>query len=165
MPSRAALGLRVKTGRAIAVVLAGDPAQPEIRLRRELSLVDPEVPASRQPYHAALGLAPGEAKPVVERAAEAVRKASHRNPHMHAHAAEGALFHDALAEAAARTGLATRSVLEKRALGEASRGLAREEPALKREIAELGQRVGPPWRADEKSACAGAWLVLGGAAP
>jgi len=52
-PSRsvAALGFRVKTGRAIAVALAGPAKNPRILLRREVSLCDPRVPESRQPYH------------------------------------------------------------------------------------------------------------------
>lgn len=189
----AALGLRVKTARAVAVALAGDPRAPEIALRRELSLRDPALPASGQPYHAALGLSGAEARAVVERASDAVRRvslaalqvilaelgerglepvgvalvrasdtdpATIRNPHMHAHAAEGRLFHDALAQAAATGGLPTRSLLQKHAASEAARMLGRRDPAFARAVATLGKRVGPPWRADEKSACAGAWLVL-----
>src|SRR5271155_4807063 len=48
---RAALGFRVKTGRAIAVALAGPASNPRILFRREVQLCDPNVPESRQPYH------------------------------------------------------------------------------------------------------------------
>ena len=48
---RATLGFRVKTGRAIAVALAGPASNPKILLRREVRLCDPNVPESRQPYH------------------------------------------------------------------------------------------------------------------
>lgn len=47
----AALGFRVKTGRAIAVALAGPARDPKILLRREVQLCDPNVLESRQPYH------------------------------------------------------------------------------------------------------------------
>jgi len=49
--SRASLGFRLKTGRAIAVALAGPVTNPRILLRREVPLCDPKVPESRQPYH------------------------------------------------------------------------------------------------------------------
>jgi hypothetical protein len=47
----AALGFRVKTGRAIVVALAAPAANPQILFRREVQLCDPKVPESRQPYH------------------------------------------------------------------------------------------------------------------
>ncbi len=47
----AALGFRVKTGRAVLVALAGPAANPQILFRREVQLCDPKVPESRQPYH------------------------------------------------------------------------------------------------------------------
>jgi len=50
----ATLGFRVKTGRAIAIALAGSAAQPRILFRREVPLCDPKVPESRQPYHGAI---------------------------------------------------------------------------------------------------------------
>ena len=50
----AALGFRVKTGRAIAVGLAGPANNPRIVLRREVQLCDPKIPESRQPYHGAI---------------------------------------------------------------------------------------------------------------
>lgn len=195
MSSVASLGLRVKTARAVAVVLVGDTSSPEVLVRRELSLWDPGVSASRQPFHAGLGLPPVEAKPIIERASQAVHRASRRalgglvrelasrdirclgaglvrgsdtdpstigNPHMHAHAAEGQLFYQALQEAALGARLPTRSLLEKRAVRDVARALGRPESALARAIAELGRQVGPPWRADEKSACAAALLVLSG---
>jgi hypothetical protein len=51
---RAALGFRVKTGRAIVVALAGPAANPQILFRREVQLCDPKVPESRQPHHGAI---------------------------------------------------------------------------------------------------------------
>jgi hypothetical protein len=193
MPSFAGLGLRVKTARAIAVVVTGDTRSPKILLRREISLWDPEVPESRQPFHAGLGLPLVEAQPVIKRASNAVHHASRRafrslidelasrdarcsgvtlvrasatdpstikNPHMHAHAAEGQLFFDALAKAAAAAHLEADSLLEREAIRDAARKLGRRESSIRRAIAQLGKEVGPPWRSDEKSACAAALLAL-----
>ncbi|HVN09579.1 MAG TPA: hypothetical protein VMV61_11425 [Patescibacteria group bacterium] len=50
-PRLAAIGFRVKTGRAIAVALAGPASAPRLLFRREVLLHDPNVPQSRQPYH------------------------------------------------------------------------------------------------------------------
>ena len=68
----AAIGLRVKTGRAIAVLLAGPVAEPRILGRREVALADPALPDTRQPYHAALELPEREGAAVVARAREAI---------------------------------------------------------------------------------------------
>lgn len=63
----AAIGLRVKTGRAIAVLLAGSAAEPRILARREIALADPALPETRFPYHAALELPEREGAAVVAR--------------------------------------------------------------------------------------------------
>ena len=54
----AVIGFRIKTGRAIAVLLSGPAARPVALDRREVQLSDPAVPASRFPFHTALDLAP-----------------------------------------------------------------------------------------------------------
>jgi hypothetical protein len=46
-----ALGLRVKSGFAIAVALRGPASAPGILARRVVELSDPAVPETRQPYH------------------------------------------------------------------------------------------------------------------
>lgn len=52
----AAIGLKAKTGRAIAVVLSGPTDAPQLIKRTELILTDPRVPATFQPYHAVMDL-------------------------------------------------------------------------------------------------------------
>jgi hypothetical protein len=69
----ATIGFRVRTARATAVLLAGSPASPRVLGCRALTLYDPAVPESRQPYHAALGLPEAEGRAVVRRAGDAVR--------------------------------------------------------------------------------------------
>jgi hypothetical protein len=51
---KAALGLRVHSGWAAAVVVAGSPGKPVLLERRRLVLADPDaLPGSKQPFHAA----------------------------------------------------------------------------------------------------------------
>jgi len=71
---RLAIGLRVKTGRATAVVMAGPASAPRVLSRRSLQLWDPAVPESHQPYHAELELPAAESARVVPNALEAVER-------------------------------------------------------------------------------------------
>jgi hypothetical protein len=52
----AAIGLKARTGRAIAVVLGGSLDAPELIKRAELMLTDPQIPATFQPYHEVMEL-------------------------------------------------------------------------------------------------------------
>jgi hypothetical protein len=52
---RAAVGFRVKSGWACAIVLAGPVSAPVVIDRCRVLMWDGEVPESQQPYHAAMG--------------------------------------------------------------------------------------------------------------
>src|SRR5262249_45441581 len=67
-----AVGIRIKTGRAIAVALAGTAKAPRFLARCELLLHDPDDPASYQPWHAALDQPPARARAIVARLSEVV---------------------------------------------------------------------------------------------
>jgi hypothetical protein len=54
-PRPAALGLRVKSGWAAAVLLTGSVRSPQLFDVRRIDLSDPRLPETRQPYHAAMG--------------------------------------------------------------------------------------------------------------
>src|SRR5438034_11826560 len=54
-PRAAALGLRVKSGWAAAVLLTGTARSPRLCDVRRIELSDPQHPETRQPYHAAMG--------------------------------------------------------------------------------------------------------------
>jgi hypothetical protein len=54
--TNAAIGLKAKTGRAIAVVLSGPANSPQLVSRSEISLTDPSMPATFQPYHEVMEL-------------------------------------------------------------------------------------------------------------
>jgi len=51
-----AIGLRAKTARAIVVVLGGPADLPTVLLKDEISLIDPKVAATAQPYHQVMDL-------------------------------------------------------------------------------------------------------------
>jgi hypothetical protein len=81
MPSRdksqlLAIGFRVKTGRATAIVIAGPASAPRVLSRHSLQLWDPAVPASHQPWHADFELPAEESARIVPIALKAVDRAS-----------------------------------------------------------------------------------------
>src|SRR5271169_147648 len=71
---RVAIGFRVKTGRATAVVMAGPSSAPRVLSRKSLQLWDPAVPGSHQPWHAEFELPAEESARVVPKALEAVER-------------------------------------------------------------------------------------------
>src|SRR5215831_1033930 len=56
MSDLVAIGLRAKTGRAIVVVLGGAPESPIVLVKTEITLIDPQLPATAQPYHRVMDL-------------------------------------------------------------------------------------------------------------
>jgi hypothetical protein len=80
--------------------------------------------------------------------------------HFRMHKAEGVLFPEALASAAAACGLNLVEVREKSIWEDAERALAVERSALMRRIELLGKAVGPPWGKDQKTATLAAMIAL-----
>lgn len=76
--SKVAIGFKVRTGRATAVVIGGRRASPIALSRRALALADPAVPDSGAPFHLGLGGGGAAAERAVRRAADAARAASIR---------------------------------------------------------------------------------------
>jgi len=71
----ATLGFRVKSGWAVAVLLAGPVESPQVIDRRVLQLHDSTIPESKQPYHAKMGtLQTDEAK--IDRLRKVIAKAA-----------------------------------------------------------------------------------------
>src|SRR5437764_12059169 len=66
-PRAAALGLRVKSGWAAAVLLTGTPRSPQLCDVRRIELSDPQHPETRQPYHAAMGKLERDARKIDQR--------------------------------------------------------------------------------------------------
>jgi hypothetical protein len=187
-----ALGFRVKSGYAVAVVVRGSASAPTLVARRIVELCDPAVAQTRQPYHADLhahehdaralgrhiaivtqcakqsiaalfaaevfaGAACGGAALVV---GSVIDPSTVANPHIRAHASEGALFRDVLRDALCARGLRCDVFTEKQLAASAAAGLQRGESAIKRVVAQFGKAAGAPWRAEEKAASTAAWLML-----
>lgn len=74
----AAIGFRVKSGWASAVLLAGPASAPSVMDRRRIELSDPATPQSRQPYHAGIGHAPASAT-LIPRLTWIVARCAHRS--------------------------------------------------------------------------------------
>ncbi|MFZ0677347.1 hypothetical protein [Candidatus Binatus sp.] len=71
---RIAIGFRVKTGRATAVVMAGPASAPRVLSRKSVQLFDPTIPESHQPFHAEIELPPADSARVVPIALRAVER-------------------------------------------------------------------------------------------
>jgi len=78
-PLPAALGLRVKSGWAMAVLLAGTSSNLQLMKCGPILLSDPEIPGSKQPFHAALELPQKEARAVTNRLQKVVREAAKKS--------------------------------------------------------------------------------------
>ena len=74
------------------------------------------------------------------------------------HASEGELFRDAVAEAAEGLGLAVTRVPWREVWAQAGAELGGID--VREAVAQIGAALGPPWAADQKEACAAAWLAL-----
>ena len=70
---RTALGFRAHSGWAAMVAVAGTMGAPLVLERRRIVIADPEMPGSKQPYHAAVGLPLSKAEALVRKAIESSR--------------------------------------------------------------------------------------------
>jgi hypothetical protein len=66
------IGLRAKTGRAIAVVLGGPIDSPRVVSKLEIKLADPKIPGTGQPYHEVMDLPWVESQRAVRKSAAAI---------------------------------------------------------------------------------------------
>lgn len=78
------------------------------------------------------------------------------------HAAEGELFRDALVAAAEHHRVMVSRAPPGDMVVRAARHLNWNQQSVLSTLAEIGRRVGPPWRKDEKDAALTAWLALAG---
>ena len=80
--------------------------------------------------------------------------------HFRMHKAEGVLFREALAQAAAACGLRFVAISEKSLEQQTETALATPVQRLKKTVATLGKSVGPPWGKDQKEAALAAMIAL-----
>src|SRR5256884_1891838 len=74
-----ALGCRVKSGWATAVLVEGPARSPRVIDRRAIDLSDAQVPTSRQPYHAVRDAPPGQAAKLERRLRGLVERVTQRS--------------------------------------------------------------------------------------
>jgi hypothetical protein len=187
-PAKMSLGFRIKSGYAIAVVLAGPAASPTVVARRIVELSDPGVAETKQPYHDGFGTEHADPREIARRVKIIERCAKKSigallkeapatraglvvgsvidpqqvgNPHIRAHANEGKLFRTVVEDTLRSHGIACDVIVEKQLAAKAAAGLRRPEGDIRRALAEFGKTIGGPWRAEEKAAATAAWLALG----
>jgi hypothetical protein len=78
MKNSVAIGLRAKTGRAICVVIGGPSDHPTVVEKTELSLIDPKIPATFQPYHEVMELPWTESEKAVRKYVKAIEAVAHQ---------------------------------------------------------------------------------------
>ena len=74
-----ALGLRAKTGRAVAVVVGGPSQSPSVFAKLEIRLVDAKNSATYQPYHEVMELPWEEAQKAARKTERVIEKVAQRN--------------------------------------------------------------------------------------
>lgn len=78
------------------------------------------------------------------------------------HSAEGEFYRDAVAQACKAGRVAAQRVRERDLEAAAEAALPGTQAARTERLRAWGERVGSPWRQDEKMAALGAWLALAG---
>ena len=185
------IGLRVRSGFAVGVLLLGDVAAWRVERRMDLPLTRGQGEYARFPFHPLIDLDAVAGAAVSEQALCDVRSAGRAldevlgsllpldgaaivagsllapekiaNPHMRTHAKEGQLFRTVLSEALARAGIAATVTGEKRVRAQAAEALKVSETDLLRAVTGAGRGT-KPWRSDEKLATFGALCKLAGTA-
>ena len=82
-----------------------------------------------------------------------------KNDHIRAHASEGRLFFEVVEAALTAADVPSFCALLADCYVDAGTTLTQPDKAVKAQVAVLGKTAGPPWRADEKAACAVAWAA------
>ncbi len=184
---RTALGFRAHSGWAAMVAVAGTMDAPRVLERRRIAIADPEMPGSKQPYHAAAELPFPKAEALVGKAIESSRglaleamTAAVKILRSQGHEVAGCAVVLGSGKALpALEGILASHALIHTAEGEMFRGVlvwaAREcglpvtgvrekeldATALER-IGSLGRLIGPPWTQDQKYATVAALMALAG---
>jgi len=179
------VGLRVKSGFAVAIAVSGDADSWRIEQRREVALTAGYGTYARFPYHPLIELE-GNPGATASRKAVAIVKSTAKkqmaalldslgaidaaavvvgsmidpnvigNPHIRVHAREGKLFREVIAAALDRRKIPYDFLTDKDAYAQVARDLGRFPAKLRTDIGKKGRDVVSPWRADEKLAALGA---------
>jgi hypothetical protein len=184
-----AVGLRIKSGFAIAAIVSRSEQGFAIDAVRKVALSTEDLPQSRFPYHPTIELPERQGAALSEKAVKEVRRTARQemermleefagiaraamvvgstidpdslgNPHVRAHALEGKLFREVVAEALARHGIVCGVLVERDAYAKVAAAAAATEQRVRTEIAALGQGRIKPWRSEEKLATLAAWWQM-----
>ena len=180
------LGLRIRSGLAIAVAVSGDERAWTILSRHEVALTDGTGQYARFPFHPVLEMESASAAEKATREALAAIKATTKqeiaalvqalqpldgaalvvgsvidpakvsNPHIRTHASEGRLFRETIGAELERHGVPYRTMVERDGYAFVAQQLKSTEAQLRTEVDRHGKGVVKPWRADEKLAALGA---------
>ena len=189
MAAMKAIGLRIKSGFAIAAIVSKSGAGCAIETVRTVALSTEELPQTRFPYHPTIELPERQGAALSDKAVKEVRRTaasemgkllqehagikraamvvgsvidpdSLGNPHVRVHALEGKLFRDVVAAALAEQGIDCGVLVERDAYTKVATAASTQEQRLRMQIAALGQGRIKPWRSEEKLATLAAWWQL-----
>jgi hypothetical protein len=180
-----ALGFRAHSGWAAMVAVAGTMDSPKIVDRRRIVIADPEMPGSKQPYHAAAELPFAKAEALVEKAIESsralaleamsatvkalqsqghhlagccvLRGSGRALPKLEGILASHALIHTAEGELFRDVLVWAAQECRLRVTCVPEKGL---DAASLKHISSLGKWIGPPWTQDQKYAAVAALMTL-----
>ena len=184
-----AIGLRIKSGFAIAAIVSKSSTGLAIEAVHTVALSTQELPQTRFPYHPTIELPERQGAALSDKAVEEVRRTAARemgrllqassgieraamvvgsvidpaslgNPHVRVHALEGKLFREVVAAALAEQGIDCAVLVEREAYAKVAADASTPEQRLRAEIAALGQGHIKPWRSEEKLATLAAWWQL-----
>ena len=82
------------------------------------------------------------------------------NDHIRIHAMEGQLFRTVVIDAVERRGLTCAVRRERDLYADAAKALKTSEVAIRKTLSEIGRHVESGWRAEQKAAALGAWMIL-----
>ena len=187
-----AIGLRIKSGFAIASIVKRSADGFAIEAVRKILLSSEDLPQSRFPYHPTIELPERQGAALSDKAVKEVRRTAAQemrkvldefedieragmvvgsvidpdslgNPHVRVHALEGKLFREVVAEALKNRDISCGVLLERDAYARAAADMTSPEPQLRAQVAALGQAHIKPWRAEEKLATLAAlWSLVPG---
>ena len=184
------LGLRIKSGFAIAVIVSGERRSWAIVSRHDVPLTDGTDQYARFPFHPALEMeSPAAAKAATKRALATIESTAEReiaalvgsaqpleaaalvvgslidpeklaSAHMRAHASEGRWYREVVGKELDRHRLRYETLLERDAYATVAAHLKCDEAALRADVEQHGRKVVKPWRAEEKLAALAAYSLL-----
>jgi hypothetical protein len=181
-----AIGLRIKSGFAIAAIVSCSADGLRLEAVRKVALSSEELPQSRFPYHPTIELPERQGAALSDKAVKEVRRTAAQemhsvltefsgvrsagivvgsvidpdslgNPHVRVHALEGKLFREVVIAALEKHGIDCGVLVERDAYAKVAAHVGSTEAKVRAGIAALGQGRSKPWRSEEKLATLAAW--------